>query len=46
MNGKGSAPRNCFSEQFRSNYESINWKKKKKPTPKKGEKSVCLIKPQ
>jgi hypothetical protein len=22
---KGSSPRSCFSEQFQSNYESINW---------------------
>lgn len=23
MNGKGSAPRNCFSEAYRNNYDSI-----------------------
>jgi hypothetical protein len=23
MNGKGDAPRNCFSEQYRENYDSI-----------------------
>lgn len=23
MNGKGDSPRNCFSEQFRSNWEVI-----------------------
>ena len=25
MNGKGDAPRNCFSKQYKSNYDSINW---------------------
>lgn len=23
--GKGSKPRNCFSSEFRANYEEINW---------------------
>lgn len=27
MNGKGSNPRNCFSKQFKSNYDEINWNK-------------------
>lgn len=27
MNGKGSKPRNCFSKQFKDNYEEINWEK-------------------
>jgi dihydrofolate reductase len=27
MNGKGDAPRNNLSEQFRSNYDAINWSK-------------------
>jgi len=25
MNGKGSKPRNCFSKQFKNNYDAINW---------------------
>jgi hypothetical protein len=25
MNGKGDAPRNCFSKQFKDNYDSIDW---------------------
>jgi dihydrofolate reductase len=29
MNGKGSSPRNCFSEDFRVNYDAINWSKKR-----------------
>lgn len=24
-NGKGDAPRSCFSEQFRRNYDDIDW---------------------
>ena len=24
--GKGSKPRNCFSDSFKNNYDSINWK--------------------
>ena len=24
-NGKGDSPRNCFSKQFKDNYDSINW---------------------
>ena len=28
MNGKGSAPRSCFSKMFKENYDEINWKKK------------------
>jgi len=23
--GKGSKPRNCFSSEFKNNYDSINW---------------------
>lgn len=25
--GKGDSPRNCFSKQFKDNYEEINWSK-------------------
>jgi hypothetical protein len=32
--GKGSKPRNCFSKDFKDNYDQINWDKKKE---KKGE---------
>ena len=28
MNGKGDSPRNCFSEDFRSNYDRIFRKSK------------------
>lgn len=44
MAGKGDKPRNCFSSQFRDNYEAIKWasKEKKKDIPavqiKKGKK--------
>ena len=27
--GKGSKPRNCFSDSFKNNYDSIDWKIKK-----------------
>jgi hypothetical protein len=27
--GKGSKPRNCFSNSFKENYDSIDWKIKK-----------------
>ncbi len=30
MAGKGDKPRNCFSLNFRDNYDKINWKPKKK----------------
>jgi hypothetical protein len=25
MNGKGDKPRNCYSKQFKNNYDEINW---------------------
>ena len=25
MNGKGDKPRNCFSKQYKNNYDDINW---------------------
>lgn len=27
--GKGDKPRNCFSKQFKNNFDQIDWKKKK-----------------
>lgn len=30
MNGKGDSPRNCFSEKFRSNYDRIFKRKRKR----------------
>lgn len=35
--GKGSSPRNCFSKQYKDNYDSINWNHKK-PNRKKPDK--------
>lgn len=29
MAGKGSKPRNCFSKDFRNNYDDIKWEAKK-----------------
>jgi hypothetical protein len=43
--GKGDKPRNCFSQQYRDNYDSIDWNKKNgkiknnidiAPPPKRG----------
>jgi hypothetical protein len=43
--GKGDKPRNCFSQKYRDNFDSINWNKKNEknqtnidiaPTPKRG----------
>ena len=28
--GKGSKPRNCFSDSFKNNFDSINWSKDKR----------------
>lgn len=28
--GKGDKPRNCFSQKYRDNYDSIYWNKKQK----------------
>ncbi len=28
MAGKGDKPRNCFTSQFKSNYDKITWKTK------------------
>ncbi len=28
--GKGDKPRNCFSQNFRDNYDLIDWSKNKK----------------
>lgn len=27
--GKGDKPRNCFSDRFKKNYDSINWSDEK-----------------
>jgi hypothetical protein len=35
--GKGDKPRNCFSKQYKNNYDLINWKKNNKK--KKGSNS-------
>ena len=39
MAGKGSKPRNCFSQNFKKNFDDINWSDKDKPhIIKKGKK--------
>lgn len=32
--GKGDKPRNCFSKQFKENYDNIDWKKSYKNSNK------------
>jgi len=47
QNGKGSAPRNCFSKHFKDNYETINWSKKnpaKESEQEAGNSQSCLPK--
>jgi hypothetical protein len=36
MNGKGSAPRNCFSQDFRQNYDGIQWRKRERRSRRGG----------
>ena len=36
QNGKGDAPRNCFSQQYRDNYDNIFRKDKKEDNSKPG----------
>jgi hypothetical protein len=43
MNGKGSRPRNNFSEKFRDNYDSIFKKKVNKTALKKWQDNIQLI---
>jgi hypothetical protein len=42
-NGKGSKPRNCFSKDFKYNYDNIDWQKKCKKCELKYQKkySIC-----
>ena len=42
MNGKGSSPRNCFSKQFKNNYDLIKWNHKKKKTKRKRIKYIDI----
>lgn len=36
--GKGSSPRNCFSKEFRKNYDQIKWSKRKKKDERRTKK--------
>ena len=47
--GKGDNPRNCFSRQFKDNYETINWSKKnpaKESEQEAGETEQRVLKDQ
>lgn len=35
-NGKGDKPRNCFSDDFKENYDLINWQEDGKKEKGKG----------
>ena len=37
--GKGGSPRNCFSQEFRDNYDNISWGKPKTENSKKRKSS-------
>jgi len=39
MNGKGDKSRNCFSAQYKSNYDAIDWSPKK--TSDEWHKELC-----
>lgn len=39
MNGKGDTPRNCFTKQYKNNYDQIDWKKIQSERP--GDISPC-----
>lgn len=38
--GKGDTARNCHSEEYRTNFDEINWGTKDEPRPAKGGKTV------
>jgi len=42
--GKGSKPRNCFSKDFKKNYEKIDWKEKESTSFEKSKKLHLLRK--
>ena len=40
--GKGDRPRNCFSKQFKDNYDLIDWSKNKRASDGQiNEKKCC-----
>jgi hypothetical protein len=45
MAGKGDKPRNCFSRNFKDNYDLISWDKKK-PKKLSNKKSLKTLKRQ
>lgn len=44
MNGKGDKPRNCFSEEFKNNYDLINWNSTKRKNKKCQKKMLQKMK--
>ena len=43
MNGKGSSPRNCFSEQYRNNYDNIKGFMGKKTSSQSKVKNIMAL---
>lgn len=44
-NGKGDKPRNCFSKQFKDNYEEINWGDNR-PVIRRTENDIIVFRPE
>lgn len=41
MNGKGDSPRNCYSKQFKNNYDQIEWRSNETKTQRQGSVPAC-----
>lgn len=41
MNGKGDTPRNCFSSQYKHNYDQIDWKKSQDKNKRSSDVHSC-----
>ena len=41
MNGKGDKPRNCYSKQFKANYDQIKWRSYEVKDQRQSSVSAC-----
>ena len=41
MNGKGDSPRNCYSKQFKNNYDQIEWRSNEIKTQRQSSVPSC-----
>jgi len=41
MNGKGDNPRNCYSKQFKTNYDQIEWRSNEIKTQRQSNVPPC-----